>query len=67
MGISLSEDCHAIEWFREGFVSYYGYVLALRAGLISLPAYLGNLNRDLRIFPGSHSAYVRGRIIARCG
>jgi predicted metalloprotease with PDZ domain len=61
---SSPEDWKAIEWFREGFVSYYGYVLALRANLIQLPAYLDNLNRDLRVFPGSQSAYVRGRIIA---
>jgi len=58
------EDWKTIEWFREGFVTYYGYLLALRAGLLQLPAYLENVNRDLRIFPGSRSAYVRGRIIA---
>jgi len=61
---SSPRDWKAIEWFREGFVSYYGYLLALRAGFIQLPAYLESLNRDLRLFPGSHSAYVRGRIIA---
>lgn len=61
---STPEDWKAIEWFREGFVSYYGYLLALRAGFIQLPAYLESVNRDLRMFPGSHSSYVRGRIIA---
>lgn len=65
MGIpSTPQDWKAIEWFREGFVSYYGYLLALRAGFIQLSEYLESLNRELRIFPGSHSAYVRGRIIA---
>jgi predicted metalloprotease with PDZ domain len=59
-----SEDLEAIEWFREGFVTYYGYLLALRAGLIQLPAYLENVNHDLRILPVSSSAYVRGRVIA---
>jgi predicted metalloprotease with PDZ domain len=61
---SASGDWEAIEWFREGLVTYYGYLLALRAGLIQLPAYLENVNRDLRILPGSRSAYVRGRVIA---
>ncbi len=61
---STAENWKAIEWFREGFVSYYGYLLALRASFIQLPAYLESVNRDLRLFPGSRSAYVRGRIIA---
>jgi predicted metalloprotease with PDZ domain len=61
---SSPEDWKAIEWFREGFVSYYGYLLALRAGFIRLPAYLESVNREVRIFPGSRSAYVRGRIMA---
>lgn len=64
MGASSPEDWQVIEWFREGLVTYYGYLLALRAGLIQLPVYLESVNRDLRMFPGSHSAYVRGRIIA---
>jgi predicted metalloprotease with PDZ domain len=45
-------------------VTYYGYLLALRSGLIQLPAYLESVNRDLRILPSSSSAYVRGRVIA---
>jgi predicted metalloprotease with PDZ domain len=64
MGTSTPAEWNAMEWFREGFVSYYGYLLALRAQLISLPAYLENLNRDLRTFPVSKSGYVRGRVIA---
>jgi predicted metalloprotease with PDZ domain len=59
-----SKDWNAIEWFREGFVTYYGYLLALQARLIQLPAYLEGINRDLRDFPGSTSGYVRGRVIA---
>lgn len=61
---SSPEDWKTIEWFREGFVSYYGYLLALRADLIKLPAYLESVNRDLRVFPVSRDAYVRGRVIA---
>lgn len=61
---SSPEDWNAIEWFREGSVAYYGYLLAWRAGLIQLPAYIESVNRDLRMFPGSRSAYVRGRVIA---
>lgn len=65
MGAASSpEDWKAIAWFREGFVSYYGYLLALRAGLMPLSAYLDNLNSDLRIFPTSSNPYVRGRVIA---
>lgn len=61
---SSPKEWAAIEWFREGFVSYYGYLLALRAGLLQMPTYLDSLNRDLRIFPASTSSYVRGRVIA---
>jgi predicted metalloprotease with PDZ domain len=61
---SSPEDWKAIEWFREGFVTYYAYTLAWRAGLIQLPDYLENLNRDIRTFPGSGSVYVRGHVIA---
>ncbi len=60
---SPSEDWKAAEWYREGFVTYYGSNLALRASLIDLPKYLESLNRDIRLFPSSHNAYVRGRVI----
>jgi predicted metalloprotease with PDZ domain len=55
---------HDIEWFREGFVRYYTNVLAFRAHLIQLPAYLETVNRDLRSFPSSTSGAVRGPVIA---
>ena len=58
------EDGHDLEWFSEGFVRYYTNVLALRARLIRLPAYLETINRDLRSFPGSASGAVRGPVIA---
>jgi predicted metalloprotease with PDZ domain len=64
MGIATPAEWNAEDWFREGFVSYYGYLLALRAQLISLPAYLESVDRDLRTFPVSESGYVRGRVIA---
>jgi len=64
MGVLSPEERDAIEWFREGFVTYYGYLLALRAQLIQLPTYLESVNRDLRSFAGSTSGYVRGRVIA---
>jgi predicted metalloprotease with PDZ domain len=63
MGDASSEE-NAIEWFREGFTTYYGYLLAYRAGLIDLPEYVENVNRDLRDSAGSGNAYVRGRLIA---
>jgi len=58
------EDGQDIEWFREGFVRYYTNVLAFRAHLIQLPAYLETINRDLRNFPGSASGAVRAPVIA---
>jgi len=64
MGSLSGDDSHAIEWFREGFTTYYGYLLALRAHLIQLPAYVESINRDLRDLPGSTNPYVRGRVIA---
>jgi predicted metalloprotease with PDZ domain len=64
MGPVQPEDWNRTEWFREGLVNYYSYLLALRAGLIDLPAYLDSVNRDLRIYPGSTDPYVRGRIVA---
>jgi predicted metalloprotease with PDZ domain len=64
MGPVPPEDWSRTEWFREGFVSYYSYLLAARVGLIDLPAYLDSVNRVLRIFPTSTDAYVRGRVVA---
>lgn len=58
------DDGADIEWFREGFVRYYTNVLAFRAHLIQLPAYLETINRDLRSFPSSTSGAVRGPAIA---
>ena len=64
MGFFSGEDYQALEWFREGFTQYYGYLLACRAGLIEFPAYIDNINRDLRDSPGSTNPYLRGRLIA---
>jgi predicted metalloprotease with PDZ domain len=52
------------EWFREGFVRYYTNVLAFRAHLIQMPAYLEKINRDLRNFPGATNSADRGPVIA---
>jgi predicted metalloprotease with PDZ domain len=64
MGLSASAEGRALEWFSEGFTFYYGYLLAYRAGLIQLPAYMENINGDLRHSSDSTSAHVRGRLIA---
>lgn len=64
MGLSSDEDDKAIEWFREGFTLYYGYLLACRGGLMQLPTYIESINRDLRNSPNSLNTYVRGRLIA---
>ena len=62
--MGIPEHGQDTEWFREGFVRYYTNVLAFRAHLIQLPAYLETINRDLRSFPGSTSGAVRGPVIA---
>jgi predicted metalloprotease with PDZ domain len=64
MGVASDEDSDAIKWFSEGFVRYYGYLLALRAGLITFPVYLDGVNRELQESRASTSAYNRGRLIA---
>jgi predicted metalloprotease with PDZ domain len=51
-------------WFHEGFTQYYAYQLVYLAGLIPLSAYVESLNRDLRLYPGTDSPYIRGRGIA---
>jgi predicted metalloprotease with PDZ domain len=64
MGLIPQNGEKSIEWFREGFTKYYEYLLLYRAGLMPLTDYLENANSDLRDYPTSSSAYVRGRVIA---
>src|ERR1039457_4168766 len=64
MGLLSDEDDRSIEWFREGFTLYYGYLLACRGGRMQLPTYIESINRDLRNSPNSTNPYVRGRLIA---
>jgi len=64
MGLFAPANGSALEWFSEGFTFYYGYLLAYRAGLIQLPAYVENINGDLLHSSDSSSAHVRGRLIA---
>ena len=64
MGLIPPNGERSIEWFREGFTTYYEYLLLYRAGLMPLPDYVENVNRDLRDYPTSSSAYVRGRVMA---
>ncbi len=54
----------SIEWFREGFTQYYGYLLVHHAVLMPLADYIEGINRDLRIYPTSTDPYHRGRIVA---
>lgn len=51
-------------WFHEGFTQYYAYKLVYLAGLMPLATYIDNLNRDLRLYPGTADPYIRGRVIA---
>jgi predicted metalloprotease with PDZ domain len=64
MGLIPQNGEKSIEWFREGFTKYYEYLLLYRTDLMPLPDYLENVNGDLRDYPASSSAYVRGRVIA---
>jgi len=63
MGVA-PEGKSDIEWFHEGFTEYYAQLLVYRAGLMELPAYLENVNRDLRSYSDSTSPYIRGRVLA---
>lgn len=40
-------------WFSEGFTDYYAYLLALRAGLIDLDAYVKAVNDRIRSYRSS--------------
>ena len=62
--MGIEADGQKIEWFREGFTQYYGYLLVHRAGLMPLSDYMNGINRDLRNYPTSTNAYLHGRIIA---
>jgi predicted metalloprotease with PDZ domain len=64
MGALSSEADGATTWFKEGFTSYYGYLLVYRAGVLPVKMYVDSLNQDLRKFPTSTDPYVRGRVIA---
>jgi predicted metalloprotease with PDZ domain len=52
------------DWFKEGFTTYYADKVVYLAGLMPLSAYIESLNRDLRLYPGTDSPYIRGRGIA---
>ena len=43
----------AVQWFSEGFTTYYEAAIPLRAGLLSYTDYLDNLNRRLRQYQTS--------------
>lgn len=64
MGDIPSDQQGKIDWFKEGFTTYYAGLLLERAGATGLPAYLDDVNQDLRQYSTSDSPYVRGRIIA---
>jgi predicted metalloprotease with PDZ domain len=54
----------SLYWFSEGFTQYYAYLLAYRAGLMTLPAYIERINGYLRQCPSSADPYMRGPVIA---
>jgi predicted metalloprotease with PDZ domain len=44
MGV-MPTDSESVEWFTEGFTTYYQDRILLRAGLLTFPDYLARLNR----------------------
>jgi predicted metalloprotease with PDZ domain len=64
MGVIPVGGEKTITWFQEGFTRYYQFLLAYRAGLMSLSEYVENVNSDLREYSGSSDPYVRGDVIA---
>jgi len=62
--MGIPEDSNTIDWFSEGFVRYYSYLLAYRAHAIQLPEYLQTINSELRDVPGSAVGPARGPAIA---
>ncbi|MES2377056.1 MAG: hypothetical protein V4553_10780 [Bacteroidota bacterium] len=63
MGVE-TEGQKSIDWFHEGFTTYYGNTLVYHAGLITQADYLQAINLDLRRYSTSTSPYIRGHIIA---
>lgn len=63
MGVTPGGSETSITWFQEGFTRYYQYVLAYRAGRMSLPEYLDSVNSDLREYSRSEDPYARGNVI----
>lgn len=64
MGVIPDGGEEAITWFKEGFTRYYQFFLVYRAGLMSLPQYVENVNSDLHDYSGSNDPYIRGNVIA---
>lgn len=60
----LPRSDSAVDWFKEGFTSYYGDLLVFRSGAMTATEYIDSLNRDLQKFPSSDDPSVRGRVIA---
>lgn len=62
--MGYTKDDSETPWFTEGFTQYYEYLLAYRAGFITLQEYLLHINSGLRDYADSTSPYTRGDTIA---
>ena len=64
-GITFAEPEELIYWFKEGFASYYGRLLLLRAGLISLDEYVNQYNQVLRQYFTSPVRYEKNERLVK--
>jgi predicted metalloprotease with PDZ domain len=64
MGYLPEDNASSLYWFSEGFTQYYGYLLAYRAGLMTLPAYIERINGYLRQYSTATDPYIRGPVLA---
>ncbi len=64
-GITFADPQELIYWFKEGFASYYGRLLLLRARLISLDEYVNQFNQVLRQYFTSPVRYEKNERLVK--
>ncbi len=64
-GITFAEPEELVYWFKEGFSSYYGRLLLLRAGIISLNEYVDQYNQVLRQYFTSSVRYEKNERLVK--
>lgn len=64
-GITFAEPEELIYWFKEGFSNYYGRLILLRAGIISLDEYINQYNQVLRQYFTSPVRYEKNERLVK--